>query len=233
MKKKSSVGENNPQNAAGTAQTVAIQAIQQEIINVRIIGDTPVITHPWSEKAKKQMLEAMMKENVVAEREPKNPVAEFIDSCYWIEGKPEEKTEEAFDAAIANGARFGIRAESFKEAAAAAVYRLGWVKNKVEIKSSFFIEGIQVGGDQLVEIHSDPPVMREDIVRIGMGKPDLRYRPEFDHWYADLTIKLTANGKFTAQDIVNAINAGGYACGVGEWRPEKGGQFGMFHVQTA
>ena len=26
------------------------------------------------------------------------------------------------------------------------------------------------------------------------------------------------------------INAGGYVCGIGEWRPERDGQYGMFHV---
>lgn len=214
------------------AQVMSIQPLRQEIIQIRVIGDTPVITHPWSEKAKKMMLDTMTKENSVKEREPKNPVAEFIDSCYWIEGAPEEKNEAGFEAAVANGARFGIKAESFKEAAANAVYRLGWVKNKVDIKSAFFIDGISVGADTLVEIHSDTPIMREDVTRVGMGKPDLRYRPQFNNWYVDLTIRLTANGKFKAQDIINAINAGGYACGVGEWRPERGGQFGMFHVQT-
>ena len=31
---------------------------------------------------------------------------------------------------------------------------------------------------------------------------------------------------------VNIINAGGYSCGIGEWRPERDGQSGMFHVSA-
>ena len=30
--------------------------------------------------------------------------------------------------------------------------------------------------------------------------------------------------------IINLINMGGFSNGVGEWRPEKDGQFGTFHV---
>lgn len=38
-------------------------------------------------------------------------------------------------------------------------------------------------------------------------------------------------GIYRLENIINMINAGGYVCGVGEWRPEKSGQNGMFHVE--
>ena len=63
-----------------------------------------------------------------------------------------------------------------------------------------------------------------------MGTADIRYRGEFRNWYADLEISFNANGAYTVEQIINIINAGGYACGVGEWRPERDGQYGMFHV---
>jgi hypothetical protein len=31
---------------------------------------------------------------------------------------------------------------------------------------------------------------------------------------------------------VNLFNVAGFAVGVGEWRPERDGSNGMFHVQT-
>ena len=68
------------------------------------------------------------------------------------------------------------------------------------------------------------------MVRVGMGTADLRYRGEFANWSADLTVKYNANGPFSLEAIVNIINAGGLICGVGEWRPEKDGQNGMFHI---
>ena len=133
----------------------------------------------------------------------------------------------AFDEAIANGATFGFPVVAFKKAATSTAYRLGWVKNQTGMRCAFFIDGNETG---LVEIHSDAPTMREDMVKIGMGTADLRYRAQFDNWYADLNITYNASGEFTLENIINAINAGGFACGVGEWRPERDGQFGMFHV---
>ncbi len=87
--------------------------------------------------------------------------------------------------------------------------------------------------EQLVEIHSDCPMLREDMVRVGMGSADIRYRGEFNNWYIDLQIEYNKNGQHSLEQIINIINAGGTACGIGEWRPEKDGQYGMFHVEKA
>jgi len=46
-----------------------------------------------------------------------------------------------------------------------------------------------------------------------------------------LDIKYDANA-ITPEILVNMFNYGGFAVGVGEWRVEKGGQYGMFHVKT-
>jgi hypothetical protein len=45
-----------------------------------------------------------------------------------------------------------------------------------------------------------------------------------------MTISYNMNGNYSLENIMNIINAGGYICGVGEWRPEKDGQYGQFHV---
>lgn len=97
----------------------------------------------------------------------------------------------------------------------------------MSMRGAFFIDGDE---NQMIEIHSEVPIMREDMVKVGMGVADIRFRGEFRNWYADLTISYNANGQYTLEQIVNIINAGGYVCGVGEWRPERDGQYGMFHV---
>ena len=68
------------------------------------------------------------------------------------------------------------------------------------------------------------------MVRIGMGVADLRYRGEFKQWSTTLNIRYNAN-VMSMEQIVNLFNIGGFSCGVGEWRPEKGGSNGMFHVE--
>lgn len=210
-------------------ELIEIKPIEIKKVKVRITGDTPLIMHAWSEKAKRQMLEAQMGVSKGKKKEVKNPVDDFIRSMYWLTPMPEDGTVESFEEAIANGARFGFPVTAFKQAAISAAYRMGWTKDKVSVRGAFFIDADE---DGMVEIHSDVPTMREDMVKIGMGTADIRYRGEFRNWYADLTISYNANGQYSLENIMNIINAGGYICGVGEWRPEKDGQYGMFHIEA-
>lgn len=210
-----------------TTEVIEIRPIEIKKVTIRIVGDTPLIMHAWSEKAKRMMLEAQMGVAKGKKKEAKNPVDDFIRSMYWLTQMPEDGTMESFEEAIANGARFGFPVTAFKQAAISAAYRMGWAKDKMSMRGAFFIDSDENG---MIEIHSDTPEMREDMVKVGMGTADIRYRGEFKNWYADLTISYNANGQYSLENIVNIINAGGYVCGVGEWRPERDGQNGMFHV---
>ena len=210
-------------------EIIEIRPIEIKKVTIRIVGDTPLIMHAWSEKAKRMMLEAQMGVAKGKKKEAKNPVDDFIRSMYWLTPMPEDGTMESFEEAISNGARFGFPVTAFKQAAISAAYRMGWAKDKMSMRGAFFIDSDENG---MIEIHSDTPEMREDMVKVGMGTADIRYRGEFKNWYADLTISYNANGQYSLENIVNIINAGGYVCGVGEWRPERDGQNGMFHVQA-
>lgn len=213
--------------AAKKTEVIEIRPIEIKKVTVRVVGDTPLIMHAWSEKAKRMMLEAQMGIAKGKKKEVKNPADDFIRSMYWLTPMPEDGTMESFEEAIANGARFGFPVTAFKQAAISAAYRMGWAKDKMSMRGAFYIDSDENG---MIEIHSDSPEMREDMVKVGMGTADIRYRGEFKNWYADLTISYNANGQYSLENIVNIINAGGYVCGVGEWRPERDGQYGMFHV---
>lgn len=208
-------------------EVIEIRPIEIKKVTVRVVGDTPLIMHAWSEKAKRMMLEAQMGIAKGKKKEVKNPADDFIRSMYWLTPMPEDGTMESFEEAIANGARFGFPVTAFKQAAISAAYRMGWAKDKMSMRGAFYIDSDENG---MIEIHSDTPEMREDMVKVGMGTADIRYRGEFKNWYADLTISYNANGQYSLENIVNIINAGGYVCGVGEWRPERDGQNGMFHI---
>lgn len=215
--------------ATKKTEVIEIRPIEIKKVTVRVVGDTPLIMHAWSEKAKRMMLEAQMGIAKGKKKEVKNPADDFIRSMYWLTPMPEDGTMESFEEAIANGARFGFPVTAFKQAAISAAYRMGWAKDKMSMRGAFYIDSDENG---MIEIHSDTPEMREDMVKVGMGTADIRYRGEFKNWYADLTISYNENGQYSLENIVNIINAGGYVCGVGEWRPERDGQNGMFHVQT-
>lgn len=213
--------------ATKNVELIEIRPIEVKKTTIRIVGDTPLIMHAWSEKAKREMLQKQMKATKTSAREAKNPVEDFIRSMYWLTPMPEKFTEEAFESAIANGARFCFPVTAIKQAAISAAYRMGWTKDKMSMRGAFFIDSDE---NQMVEIFSEPPIMREDMVKVGMGTADIRFRGEFRNWYADLTISYNSNGQYSLEQILNVINAGGYVCGIGEWRPERDGQYGMFHV---
>lgn len=216
--------------ATKNVETIEIKPIKIVKTNIRIVGDTPLIMHAWSEKAKREMLDKQMKKTKTSSRSAKNPMEDFIRSMYWLTPMPTDMSENGFLKAINDGAKFGFPVTGIKQAAISAAYRMGWSKDKASLRGVFFIDGDE---NQMVEIHSDTPVMREDMVKINMAKTaDIRYRGEFRNWYADLTISYNANGQYTMEQVVNIINAGGYVCGLGEWRPERDGQYGMFHVEA-
>ena len=96
------------------------------------------------------------------------------------------------------------------------------------MRGAFYIAGD--GPDQLVEVKGCKPEMRSDMVRIAMGTADIRFRGIFPKWYMDLQVSYNANGVYTLEQIINLINLGGFSCGIGEWRPEKDGNYGMYHV---
>ena len=130
---------------------------------------------------------------------------------------------------IGNGEKWLVTGGAFFIAANANGYYSGDLAIDHESNKVTIIPN-QFRPEQLVRIHSDIPQMREDMVRVGMGTADIRYRGEFSNWYADIVVKYNRNGQYTPEQIVNIINAGGSVCGVGEWRPEKDGQYGMYHV---
>lgn len=209
---------------------IEIKPVKIVKTEITIVGDSSLIVHAWSEKAKRMMLEAQMKTAKTKKaREARNPFEEFIDSMYWLTEKPEEKTPEAYEAALANGAKFGFPVTGIKQAAISAAYRSGSTKDMASMRGVFYINGIDVS--DFATIECDMPEMREDMVKIGMGTADLRYRAEFPNWKMKAMLTYNDNGVYSLEHIINAINLGGFMCGIGEWRPERDGQYGMYHVE--
>jgi hypothetical protein len=187
-----------------TEQVITLPALNIQFLKLRVRGDSPLICHAWSSKAKKQMLDAQMKKAKQA-KEAKDPEQDYRDSLY---PHPD--------------GGYGFPAVGFKAAAVDACSSIQGV-TKVEARGAFHIIG------DLVKIEGEPSP-REDMVRVGMGTADLRYRGEFRQWAVELTLRYNAN-VLSAEQIANLFNTAGFAVGVGEWRPQRDGSFGMFHVE--
>jgi hypothetical protein len=190
---------------AEVAQTITLPALNIRTANLTLVGDSALICHKWSEKAKREMLDKQMKKAKQAKL-AKDPQQDYIDSMY---PHPD--------------GGWGFPSVAFK---AAAVDACSHVANmtKVEARGAFHIDG------ELVKIQGEPQP-REDMVRIAMGTADIRYRGEFKEWRTSFDIRFNVN-VITIEQIANLFNTAGFAIGVGEWRPQKDGSYGMFHVAT-
>src|SRR5688500_19352718 len=64
-------------------QSISLPKMQIQNLRIRLIGDSPLICHAWSDKAKKQMLDKQMKK-AVGGKEAKDPSADFQASLYHL-----------------------------------------------------------------------------------------------------------------------------------------------------
>lgn len=186
-----------------TTDVIAIPPIEIKTYVLRIVGDSPLICHAWSKKAKQEMLDKQMGK-AKAKKAPKNPQQDYEEAFYRLDdGRP------------------GFPTIAFKAAAVNAARQVDGLKMTF-LRGAFHTEG------DLVAIEGVPR-MREDAVKIMMTS-DLRYRPEFPEWAVNLIIRLNTRA-LTLEQLIHLFNQAGFSAGVGEWRPERNGRYGMFHIE--
>lgn len=190
---------------------IQIDEIAAETLSVPVIGTAPLIVHRFPEKAKKQMLDAMQGRKTP--KEPKNPDAEYEASFHRLKD-----------------GGYGFPAIGFKAATVGAARFYG--KNQVTmtgLRQFIFFRG-EPGNDGMALVRIDgEPRMREDVVRVNRGGSDLRYRGEFPEWSVSLLVTYV-KAALTRSTMLTLIDAGGLGIGVGEWRPEKSGDFGTYRI---
>ena len=202
---------------APTSGAIAIEIPKIDVrrIEIKLIGDSPLICHAWSEKAKKEILDKQMKKAKTA-KEAKDPWRDYVDSMYWLTDKPVKPSPEDIAAAT-----FGFPCVAFKAAA------VGACRFSDGMKMTFARGAFHVDGEFATIVGS--PRMREDMVRVGMGVADIRYRGEFLDWHTTLRVSYNASA-ISPEQIINLLNHAGFGVGVGEWRADKDGSYGRFHV---
>jgi len=186
---------------------IALQRIQREVAHIEIKGTAPLIVHAWSDKAKQMILDKQQGKKAPKER--KDPKAMFESSMYRFEDGGHGFPVLAFKAATVGGARYFANV------------------TMTQMRQAMFFIG-DPADTSLVRLNAAEPVMREDMVRIGMGTADIRYRAEYKDWGATLAIQYVPS-VIDLSAIVALVDAGGMG-GVGEWRPERDGAFGTYEV---
>lgn len=201
--------EKAPAAAGGRGQKVImIPPIRPILTEVTIRGISPLIVHAWSEKAKKQMRDKQQG-HAKEGKEFKDPEADFNSSRYLD----------------AQG-RDCIPAVALKGCAVEAGVICGVFKTT--LRKSFFVGG---ESDLIPLTLEEPPVMREDMVRIGQGVADIRYRACYHRWSIKIPVEFQPR-LISAEQLFNLFDNAGYSVGLGEWRPERDGQFGRFRVEV-
>lgn len=200
-----------------TDAQLQIDRIAAETLLVPIVGTSPLIVHNFSEKSKRQMLDAQQGRKKV--KEARDPKAEYEAAFYRI--SREDGTT-----------GYGFPVTAFKAATIGAARFYGKSVSMTVLRQAMFMKGILTAGDpqQLVEITGEPR-MREDVVRLGgpSRSADLRYRPEFWPWTATLQVTYVTS-MLARTSVLSLIDAGGMGVGVGEWRPERRGEFGTYAI---
>lgn len=196
-----------------TPAEIQIDRIPVRRIEVPIIGETPLIVHRFSEKAKRQMLDNMQGKKTP--KVAKNPAAEFEGAFYKFEDGSNGFPVIAFKAATVGAARF-----------------YGKEVTMTSLRQYLFFRGTPgVDGLSLAKIEGEA-IQREDVVRVGKGGTDLRYRPQFTEWTTTLDVTYVESA-LTEGSVLSLIDAGGMGVGVGEWRPEKRGDNGTYRVDES
>ena len=179
-------------------------------VKFKIEGTSPLIIHRFSEKATK-MIEDKQAKKSKGGKEARNPEEEYMGGLYFFN----------------DGVRTGFPSGGFKAAMIRAGKQLGYTMT--DLKGWFFIAPDEKETN-LVEIIGEHQ-MRTDMVRIGMGTADVRYRPVFENWGAVLTINFN-NKCISTEQIAELLALAGFSCGIGDWRPEKSatGSFGTWKL---
>jgi hypothetical protein len=192
---------------------VSISRIGTETLRVPIVGTAPLIVHKFSEKAKRQMLDAMQGRKTP--KQAKDPEADYEAAFYRHDD-----------------GGYGFPVIAFKAASVSACRFFGKSMPMTLARQCIFLDAefSKTDGQKLARIVGTPH-MREDVTRVGMGGSDLRYRPEFTEWSTELEITYVKS-MLTRESVLSLLDAGGMGVGVGEWRPEKKGDFGTYQIDS-
>jgi hypothetical protein len=129
----------------------------------------------------------------------------------------------------------GIPCPAFRAAMIDACRTVNMVMTKAKMSVFVIPDGFDVDdGTPLVRLISKkPPERTESLVRNDNGGADIRIRPMWREWEADVTVEFDAD-MITIESVANLLDRAGRQVGVGEGRPfsknSVGQGWGTFQV---
>lgn len=130
----------------------------------------------------------------------------------------------------------GIPAAAFRNACIDVCRMVGF--KMTHAKMSIFVNAHgfdKIDGTPLVRLIADEPEMTEMAVRNATGVVDIRVRPMWREWAAEVPLSFD-RGQFTDEDVINLLARAGLQVGIGEGRPYSKGSnglgYGLFEIKT-
>ena len=217
-------GDDKPQITEQESVTVQLSR-QPEFkkFAVWLVGDTPLITHAWSEKARREMLEKQVKATRGG-KTARDPEADYKSSLYEM-----------------GDDQYGFPTMGIKNCVLSAAHKDKGLP-RTQLQAALWLDSEMVRTRPalagavcdmpLTRIWGTDPEMREDMVRIGSGMSKtatLAYRGQFTVWAMKISGELNTS-IVSADALAFIIQDAGRSYGLGEWRNEKKGIFGSFHL---
>jgi hypothetical protein len=198
-------------------QGVTIERVKPKILQVKIVGITPLIVSAWSEKARRMMLEKQEKKSNRG-RAARNPEEEYRDSLY-----------------VSHQGWTGIPAGGVKGCLVNACRAVDGMPMTLAKRILFVAsQGTGVKDEkQLVRVYGEHK-MHRGMVRLDSGVAMERFRAEYKEWYIDLEIHFLEN-LISAEQVANLVELAGYIEGLCEHRPgapkSNTGDSGRFRIE--
>lgn len=194
------------------AEVVRITRPRLREATITIVGISPYVQHAFSEKQRKQMEETQRAGQQA--RGKRNRAPKDFDQVY-------ENAKH-----VSKEGWLGIPAPAFRNAMISACRLIGF--KMTHAKLSVFVEsdGLDTNdGTPLVKIIGEPRI-HQATVRNETGVADIRWRPMWEEWSANVRITWDED-QFSATDIYNLMLRAGMQVGIGEGRPDSPNSNGL------
>ena len=191
---------------AAVTQQVVIKPANIQEAQFRIVGTAPYVQARFSGKAMQAMMSKMAAGSTAGKSRAK-PARDFDDDY-----------QQAMHVST-EGWR-GIPAGAFRQAMISACRLVGFKMTLAKLSVFVHADGFdRIDGIPLIKIDGEPE--RTDMaVRNATGVADIRVRPMWREWGANVRVKYDAD-QFTIQDVTNLMQRVGMQVGIGEGRPDS------------
>lgn len=190
---------------------------------IKIKGTAPFVQHKFSHKTRLKMMTDMATPKAARKGKSERPARDYDDDFLQAQH-------------LSVAGWNGIPCPAFRAAMIDACRTVGIVMTKAKMSVFVLPDGFDKDdGTPLVRLTGEAPERTEMLVRNDNGSADIRVRPMWREWGANVTVEFDAD-MITPESVINLLDRAGRQVGVGEGRPfsknSVGQGWGTFTVVT-